>query len=123
MSARTGPPEKEEGRTPCPGRPSTNDTSDHQDADTAAENTRRRGPLRARRAASDQLPVLDHLGRSDPWWYEPPGARGYEDAAAHLLRAGLLPAAHREGLQLMWNRGGACRQAAEYIAERWELAA
>lgn len=120
MSAREGPPKKVEGRTPNHrGRPSTNAISDHHDADkTEPSNTVAcPGPihaqLRARREASY---------RSDPWLYEPPGARGYEDAAMHLLEQGLLPAAHREGLQMMWKRGGACRQAAELIADAWGLA-
>jgi hypothetical protein len=75
--------------------------------------------LRRRRAASRRLPVLES-GNADPWHYEPPTA-GYEAAAAHLLGCGLLPAPNREGLRLMWSRGSHSRQAAELIAERWEL--
>jgi hypothetical protein len=73
-----------------------------------------------RRAASRRLEALD-CGRSDPWWYEPTTV-GYEAAALHLLEHGLTPAPNREGLQAMWRRGGHCRQAAEFIAEAWELA-
>ncbi|WP_375488022.1 hypothetical protein [uncultured Mycobacterium sp.] len=77
--------------------------------------------LRARRAASWRLPVLDS-GRSDPWHYLPPGVRGYPDAATHLLDHGLTPAPNREGLQVLWRRGGHSRRAAQFIAERWEAA-
>jgi hypothetical protein len=68
----TGPPGKrEEGRTPCQGRPSTNDTSDQHDADTA-ENISQvcqesvAAQLRRRREASYRLPPLGS-GRRDPW--------------------------------------------------------
>jgi hypothetical protein len=77
--------------------------------------------LRARRAASYRLPVLE-CGRSDPWHYRPPGAAGYEDAALHLLELGLTPAPNRDGLMAIWRRGGHSRQAAEFIADAWELA-
>jgi hypothetical protein len=75
--------------------------------------------LRRRRAASWRSPILES-GHADPWHYEPLTA-GYESAAAHLLGFGLLPAPNHEGLRLMWHRGGHTRQAAELIAERWEL--
>lgn len=78
--------------------------------------------LRTRRAASRRLPVLGDSGRSDPWWYEPTTV-GYESAALHLLDLGLLPAANPDGLLEMWRRGGRARQAAQFIAERWELVA
>ena len=78
--------------------------------------------LHLRRAASRRLPSLDS-GRSDPWFYEPAGASGYELAVAHLLELGLLPAPNREALVAMWRRGGRSRQVAEFIAQAWELAA
>ena len=79
--------------------------------------------LRARRAASQRLPLLECGHRSDPWHYEPPGAFGYGPAVAHLLEQGLLPAPNRDGLREMWRRGGRSRQVAEFIAERWDLVA
>ena len=78
--------------------------------------------LRRRRAASYRLPPLA-CGKSDPWWYEPPGERGYPEAALHLLAHGLLPSADRAGLVAMWKRGGHSRRAAELIAQAWDLAA
>jgi hypothetical protein len=104
----------------------TNDTGNHHEADTAqassAVGQALFDALRRRRAAADDMRPLAS-GRRDPWWYEPPGARGYQDAAMHLLEHGLLPAPDREGLKLMRGRGGSCRQAAERIAKAWELAA
>jgi hypothetical protein len=78
--------------------------------------------LRLRRAASWRLPVLDHSGRSDPWWYPEPGIRGYEQAAHHLLGHGLLPAPNLPALRTMYRCGGYQRRVAEVIAEAWELA-
>ncbi|MEB4208768.1 hypothetical protein [Mycobacterium sp. 94-17] len=60
-------------------------------------------------------------GRSDPWHYEPPGERGYEDAAMHLWEHALLPAPNREGLRVMYRQGGASRKAALAIARAWDL--
>jgi hypothetical protein len=115
------PPERGEGRHQ--GRPSstTFTTSDHHDADQDHGKAYVR-QLCARRAASYRVAVLGS-GRSDPWWYEPPGARGYPDAAMHLLGSGLMPAPDREGLQVMKRHCGACRKAAEDIAKTWGLAA
>jgi hypothetical protein len=61
-------------------------------------------------------------GADDPWRYEPPGARGYDLAALHLLGCGLTPSPNLAGLRQMWRAGGESRAAAEMIAERWELA-
>lgn len=58
---------------------------------------------------------------TDPWRYPPPGVRGYEEAALHLLGNGLTPAPNRDGLTAMWRRGGHSRQAAEFVAEAWGL--
>lgn len=79
--------------------------------------------LRARRAASWRLPVQDSSRRADPWWYEPPGDRGYEEAAAHLLALGLTPAPNTAALRAMWKAGGQTRHAASIIVEAWGLAA
>jgi hypothetical protein len=76
--------------------------------------------LHARRAASCRLPVLGD-GRADPWWYQPPGERGYEQAALHLLERDLLPAADREGLRGMHRSGGASRKTAQRIAQAWGM--
>jgi hypothetical protein len=111
----TGPPIKVESRPPHKDRLPT-DTFEHLQRTTVSQ-------LRARRATSWRLPVLDHSGRSDPWHYEPPGERGYPQAALHLLELGLTPAPNREGLRLLWRRGGHSRQAAEFIAQAWELVA
>jgi hypothetical protein len=73
MTARTGPPEKEEGRTPCQGRPSnpTNAISDHDDADTGESSSVACSEsiatqLRRRREASYRLQPLKS-GKRDPW--------------------------------------------------------
>jgi hypothetical protein len=76
--------------------------------------------LRCRRAASRRLAILDS-NRSDPWWYEPPGERGYEDAAVHLLSLGLLPAPNIAALRAMRRRGGDAQRVADIIAAAWEL--
>jgi hypothetical protein len=73
--------------------------------------------LRRRRAAANQLPPLVS-GRRDPWHNPPPGPRGYEDAAQHLLEHGLMPAPNRRGLKAMRDR-----HAANRIAKAWGLAA
>jgi hypothetical protein len=70
-----------------------------------------------RRAASNGLPPLA-CGRRDPWSYDPPGQRGYEQAALHLWERGLLPAPNREGLEAMRDQDTAQR-----IAQAWELVA
>lgn len=111
-SHQTGPPIRggaPKGPTGSSGHPTT---------PTSSNNT---AIARRRRAASWRLSIPDS-GRADPWHYDPPTA-GYEEAAAHLLGAGLLPAPNREGLRLMWLRGGYNRHAAELIAQRWESAA
>jgi hypothetical protein len=76
--------------------------------------------LRGRRATSWRLPVLEHSGRSEPWWYPPPTS-GYDAAVAHLRGVGLLPGVDREGLRALWRRGGDSRRAAEQIARAWQL--
>jgi hypothetical protein len=78
--------------------------------------------LHRRRAASRRLPVLDS-SRSDPWHYEPPRVRGYEEAARHLLGHGLTPAPNSAALRELWKAGGESRAAAEAIADRWGLVA
>lgn len=107
--------EKEKGRTPA-GRPSTNNTSTRESNSLVQQAYRRR-------EASYRLPPLEHSGRRDPWHYDPPGERGYEDAAAHLLELGLTPAPHVPAMRSMWKRGGRSFRAARIIAERWGLAA
>ena len=84
--------------------------------------------LRRRRAASRRLPVLDHSGRADPWYYDRPAPSehetdGYCAAAAHLLAAGLLPAPDLGAMRIMWRRDTEQRNLARHIAERWEVAA
>ena len=103
-------------------RPPATDTfhkvnNHHHHAAAATSLYRYADGLRRRRSAADKLPPLA-CGRRDKWSYPPPGQRGYEQAALHLLERGLLPAANREGLQVMRDR-----QAAEFIAEAWGLVA
>jgi hypothetical protein len=62
-------------------------------------------------------------GRSDPWWYEPPGERGYADSAMHLFGHGLTPAPNIAGLRAMWKASPESRRAAQFIAEAWGLVA
>ena len=64
--------------------------------------------LRRRREASYRLPVL-HSGRADPWHYpEPPLSAlwlaGAEDAAVHLLGAGLPPLLSLDTIRALWHR-------------------
>lgn len=80
------------------------------------------GQLRARRAASQRLPILDHSGRADPWFYGPP-TRGYELAARHLLDHGLTPAPNVPAMRVMWRHGGDQQRLAMRIAELWEVGA
>jgi hypothetical protein len=47
---------------------------------------------------------------------------GYEDAASHLLAAGLLPAPNVVALRSMWKAGGRSRRVAQIIAHSWEMA-
>jgi hypothetical protein len=109
------PPSGEGGGGPNGTASHTTRTSNHYEAGKSKFNPRNR------RRASWRLPVLDS-GRSDPWWYPEPDERGYPAAAHHLIELGLTPAPHRDGLHLMWRRGGRSRQAAELIAQRWEVA-
>jgi hypothetical protein len=124
---RNGPPNEVEGRTTPHhqgDRPSTSQTNQlhsHAAADTAQSN-RTCGQMRARRAASQRLAALDS-GRSDPWWYEPPGERGYDAAAAHLLELGLTPAPNLPALRAMWKAGPESRRVAQVLAELWGLVA
>lgn len=105
-----GPPERE-------SRPAGSGAA--HSAGDATNTTSLRQALCRRRAASRRLPVLDN-GRADPWHYDPPTTpEGYEEAATHLLGAGLMPAPNRLGLALMWRRGGHSRQAAQLITESW----
>lgn len=76
--------------------------------------------LRRRRDAANVLVPLAGGGR-DPWWYGPCGPRGYEAAASHLLERGLTPAPDREGLRVMWSRGGHHRTTAQLVVARWEM--
>jgi hypothetical protein len=121
MSAREGPPGRERPGASHDAEPNQTTVSrhHHRQSNLTAQpgETPGNGLVRRRREASYRLPVLES-GRSDPWWYEPPGPRGYEQAAQHLLERGLLPAPNREGLQVMRDR-----QAAQHIAQAWELAA
>jgi hypothetical protein len=50
-------------------------------------------------------------------------SNGYADAALHLLECGLLPAPNLDGLRRMWKAGGYSGQAAEIIAQAWDLVA
>jgi hypothetical protein len=114
-----GPPK--EDRPPENGKPIDSLSSRHTTR-TSTDDTATARQLRTRRAASQRLPVLES-GRSDPWWYEPLGVRGYGAAARHLLGHGLTPAPNRAALEAMRRCGGENRQLAAFIAERWELAA
>jgi hypothetical protein len=78
--------------------------------------------LRRRRGASWRLPPLD-CGYRDPMHCEPPGVRGYEDAAAMLLSLGLTPAPNLPALRVMWKAGDESRRVVEVIGQRWEMTA
>jgi len=120
-----GPPIKVEAGAPHhqDDRPSTNNAGGH---DTTKDQRSLVGHQQdARRAASWRSSRLA-CGCRDPWpcrcgQAEP--TTGNERAVQHLVGLGLLPAPNREGLRVMWRRGGQSRQAAEFIAERWDLAA
>jgi hypothetical protein len=116
-----GPPKEVKGRTLYhQGQPSTNAISSHDTANKAQGSSPAR-ELRRRRATSWRLPVLES-GRSEPWWYEPPGERGYPEAAEHLLHAGLTPAPNLPAMRSMWRSGGQSQRIARFITERWEAA-
>jgi hypothetical protein len=130
----TGPPERGNGppegggaqTPPDADHTITSTTSSHHTAGTAHPSGYCR-LLRLRRAASQRLPG------GDPWPYEPhpqlsdfrqpPGERGYLEAAAYLADHGLIAAPNREALRQMWRKGGHHRQVAEAIAKRWEMVA
>ena len=111
MSAREGPPERERPRDRQEAGPDQRSETFQQSVYCYAAG------LRRRRAAANKLPPLA-CGLRDPWWYPPPGTRGYEAAVLHLLERGLLPAPNREGLQAMRHR-----HAADHITQAWELVA
>jgi len=113
-----GPPK--EDRPPENGKP-IDSLSSHHATPTSNDDTAIARQLRTRRAASQRLPVLDSR-RADPWHYEPPRVRGYEQAALHLLGHGLTPAPNSAALRELRKAGGEKRDAADLIAERWELA-
>jgi hypothetical protein len=121
MSTRQGPPETVRPGDHHDARPHH---KAHQIQAEVVYSTTSRQYVDAlrRRRASYRLPALES-GRSDPWWYQPPGPRGYEQAVLHLLERGLLPAPNREGLRVIHRLGGASRNAAQHIAQAWELAA
>jgi hypothetical protein len=75
-----------------------------------------------RRDGAVRLLILES-GRSDPWRYDGPGVRGYEDAAHHLLAHGLTPAPNIPAMREMWKAGAESRWAVQIITQRWELAA
>jgi hypothetical protein len=110
-----GPPK--EDRPPENGKP-IDSLSSHHATPTSNDDTAIARQLRVRRAASQRLPVLDSR-RADPWHYEPPGVRGYEAAARHLLGHSLTPAPNRAALEVMRRCGGENRQLAAFIAERY----
>jgi hypothetical protein len=113
MSARdTGPPEWERPRDRQEAGPDQRSETFQQSVYCYAAGLRRRG------AAADDMPPLA-CGRHDPWWYEPPRERAYEQAAMHLLDSGLMPAPNREGLLGMHRSGGVSRKAAQRIARAW----
>lgn len=120
-SAREGPPEWE---WPSPRQEAGPDHRRTTSQQTSYRPHRQRCGSYAdrRRSASYRLPVLE-AGRSAPWWYQPPGPNGYEQAALHLLERGLLPAADRGGLRGMHRSGGTSGKAARHIAQAWELVA
>jgi hypothetical protein len=71
VSARTGPPAKEAGRTPCKGRPATNDTGQYHhvrtDNDQSNAGTRRRGGSAAVSWWSVHEFVTPHLESVGVW--------------------------------------------------------
>jgi len=123
MSAREGPRERRE--RPGASLDARPHHTAHQIRTAPTYRTNRRqcvDTLRRRRLASQRSVPLG-CGCREPWWYEPPGERGYEQAALHLLDRGLLPAVNLKGLRVMHRQGGASRNAAQHIAQAWELAA
>lgn len=88
------------------GRPTPNTINSHPNAYPRQ--------VRRRQAAAWRLPG------GDPWKYPPPGVRGYEDAASHLLELGLTPAPNLPALQAMW-RADKESPVVALIVERWEL--
>ena len=113
-----GPPKEDR---PPENRKPINSLCSHHATPTGNDGTAVARRLRQRRCASRRLPVLES-SNSDPWHYQPPGARGYEEAALHLLGNGLTPAPNRDGLTAMWRAGGESRETADLIAEIWGLA-
>ena len=111
-------PPKVKRPNPVPPGPnlSTNSISSHHTTNEI-QGSRVADQVRARRAASRRI-----VG-GDPWWYEPPGERGYPEAASHLLELGLTAAPNLPALRAMYKSGGDDRRVAEVIARRWDIAA
>jgi hypothetical protein len=82
---------------------------------------------RRRLEASRRLPVLDHLGASDPWtpWRpEQPSAAFLDGTAAglrHLLALGLTPMPLASDLRALWKHGE--RELTEHIHNQTKAAA
>jgi hypothetical protein len=114
------PPEREGPGVSLDARPNQNFSSYH--TTDKEEGSAYCIGLRRRRAASRRHEVLDS-GRSDPWWYSPPGERGYPQPAAHLAEHGLVAAPNLPALRAMYKSGGDDRQVAEAIARHWRLVA
>lgn len=114
---KIGPPMKFKKPSPAPPGLDLSTGTNGQQTANIRNDTGIAREMRLRRAASRRLPGGDPWGR-----HEPIGERGYPEAVAHLLEVGLLPAVDREGLGVMWKRGGSSRQTAEFIADAWGLA-
>src|ERR1700731_1529255 len=123
MSACEGPPERRERAGAFLDARPHHTAHQIQTAPTYSTNGRQCVDTLRRRRLASQRSVPLGCGCRDPWWYEPPGECGYEQAALHLLDCRLLPAVNREGLRVMHRQGGASRNAAQRIAQAWELAA
>lgn len=134
MTGRLGAPERERGAPHHQDDPnqrldSSSSPDSHSLADIGARpaygvvagNARRFGASRRMapisRCSCVRDPDVDRHRCDDD------RARGYEDAARHLLSHGLMPAANRAAMQQMWQSGGESRRTAQVIAKRWELVA
>jgi hypothetical protein len=88
--------------------------------------------LRRRHAAAQRLLILD-CGCSDPWPCKHFGESAseasevevdaYLKTALLLLAHGYTPAPNIRAMRGLWRRGGASRDVARRISERWEIAA
>lgn len=105
---------------PATGPAHHHDTQSHDQATACTDLA-----IGKRRSDAARRLLALECGCSDPWLchcHEPECVRGYAEAAAHLLGAGLTPAPNLPAMRQMWRRGGEPQRLAQAISQRWGAA-